>query len=357
MAHGITQEDKVLLRQDAWHKLGWVKGDYITRQDINERGLCFKLQKHQLDHPFIHGKKINSWGLFHEDGTFVANCGENYAIHTPEVIFDTMDELIGSQEGAKYETAGIIGDYHKVWGLVDIRASIRVGNDEIEQYLMGCTTFDSTGSTKFLQTNTRVVCQNTWNAALSGKINKMLSVRHTAKSHRRLNDARQAMAGIQAEFLTMSERLNFLASRYIKPIDIKNILDEIVSQPSDSSDTNTNRMQNCRRDNILNEIIAIYEYNDDNAFPEQRGTAYNMFNAITNYVDHNRSTRTKDGQSAEYNRALSSISGSGAKMKEKAFEVILEMANGMSSKPVRQIVTTGIDTPGDSLLDEIIAGV
>lgn len=356
MAHEITQEDKVLLREDAWHRLGWVKGDFVSRADINARGLCFKPQKHQLTHPLRPGEKIDSWGLFHEDGTFIANCGEGYAIHPPEVIFDTLDELIGAADGAKYETAGIIGDYKKVWGLVDIKSSIRVGDDETKQYLMGCTTFDSTGSTKFLQTNTRVVCKNTWDMALSGKLNKMLSVRHTSKSHRRLDDARQAMAGIQAEFLTMGERLNFLASRYLQPIDMKNILDEVIKQPTPRGDSNTTRMENCRRDNILNEIIGIYEYNDNNAFPEQRGTAYNMFNAITNYVDHSRGTRTSDGENPEYNRSLSATTGSGAKMKATALEIILEMANGMPSKPVRKIVTAVSDLPETPLLDQILSG-
>ena len=51
------------------------------------------------------------------------------------------------------------------------------------------------------------------------------------------------------------------------------------------------KVDTTRRTNILRDILTLYDDNDGNAFPEQRGTAYNLLNSITNYVDHERSSK------------------------------------------------------------------
>ena len=77
-----------------------------------------------------------------------------------------------------------------------------------------------------------------------------------------------------------------------------------------------------RRDNILASILAQYEYNDGDVFPEQRGTAYNLFNAVTNWTDHERSTKA-DG------RAEAAVFGSGAALKSNALDLIIAEAENM----------------------------
>jgi len=84
-----------------------------------------------------------------------------------------------------------------------------------------------------------------------------------------------------------------------------------------------------RRDNILAEILAIYDSNDGDQFPEQRGTAYNLLNAVTNYTDHVRSSKGDM-------RSESALFGSGDKMKTTALGLILEEAEEMP--PIRQAV-------------------
>ena len=335
-------------RESAWHRVGTVKGDYINRQEIDEHGLTFKPEKRQLE---LNGEKVPAWAVYNADiNQFVAPCSEDYAIHPASVIFDTMDEILGAAgDGCKYEVAGALGDFKVVWGLADIKATARIGDDEIKQFLFGITSFDGSMSTQFGQTNVRMVCENTIKQALSAKAASALKIRHTSKSHRRLNDAREALTMIKSDFMKTGERLQFLANRYVNPVDMNNLLEAVIAAPVGKPDA---ERENKRHQNILNTIIELYEGNDRDAFPEQRGTVYNMLNAFTNYVDHERSTRTREGENEFLQRAKSSIFGNGNQIKEKALNVLTQYADKATYKPVR---TFGVSVPEiPSILDDII---
>ena len=337
-------------RQSAWHNLGTVKGDYITRQEINDHGLTFKAEKRQLEYD---GEPVPAWAVYNADlNQFVAPCSEDYAIHPASVIFDTMDDILGAAgDECKYEVAGALGDFKVVWGLADIKATIRIGDDEVKQFLFGITSFDGSMSSQFGQTNVRMVCENTIKQALSAKAASALKIRHTSKSHRRLNDAREALTMIKSDFMKTGERLNFLANRYVHPVDMNNLLEAVIAAPVGKPDA---ERENKRHQNILNTIIELYESNDRDAFPEQRGTVYNLLNAFTNYVDHERSTRTREGENEFLQRAKSSVFGNGNQIKEKALAVLTQYADKATYKPVRTFGVAVPDMP--SLLDTIVDG-
>ena len=84
-----------------------------------------------------------------------------------------------------------------------------------------------------------------------------------------------------------------------------------------------------RRENTLASILNLFEYNDGNAFPEQQGTAYALFNSVTNHVDHDR-TGTSE-------RAKSAMFGSGDRLKVSAFNTILEIAKDMPQVDFSQL--------------------
>ena len=54
------------------------------------------------------------------------------------------------------------------------------------------------------------------------------------------------------------------------------------------------------------------------------GTAWALFNGITEWVDHERGTR--GGESADAQRFASSVWGSGAALKQRAWETMLDLA-------------------------------
>ena len=123
--------------------------------------------------------------------------------------------------------------------------------------------------------------------------------------------------------MTVEEKLTFLATRRVTRESMEGILGQLFPKPK--NEEGAEKESSTRRKNVLAEVLALYEHNDGNAFPEQRGTAYALLNAVINYSDHLRSSRGGNGTG----RAESAIFGSGERLKAQALEVITQSPNGM----------------------------
>lgn len=105
------------------------------------------------------------------------------------------------------------------------------------------------------------------------------------------------------------------------------------------------------------EVANLYESNDNNAFPEIRGTAYNLLNAVTEYTDHHsgvRQTERRSGMTQDQIRAENAMFGTGAALKEDALEIILETTAGDKRKVEKVYVDQSSPSSTGGLLDSII---
>lgn len=334
MAHNINT---YIGRQAAWHNLGTVTGQYESWASIMlAGGFDFDVFKSQL-HDGL-GRLVPAWGTFRWDkadkakgdssaATFLGAVGEDYKVIHHSQGFEMVDALVASQNGAHYETAGVLGNGEVVWGLADLNQSVRVGaDDKHEAYLLFSTSHDGSMSYNFRMVLTRVVCQNTLRAAMSEKTKASFTVRHTKNAQSRIDDAHAVLVNIGADITKVEDKLNFLAGRKMTRESMSTIFDRLFPKTA-KEDT---LVSSSRRDNILGDILKLYEINDGNAFPEQRGTSYNLLNAITEYTDHERSAKAGG-------RAESAIFGSGEVLKTKAFEVILETSKGLPEVARQQV--------------------
>ena len=346
MAHNINT---YIGRQAAWHTLGTVTGQFMTWEQIQAHGgLNYLPVKQQLYS--ATGQLVEAWGVFRPDnGAFLGAVGDQYTVIDHAEGFRMIDALIQSKDGAHYETAGCLGKGEVVWGLADLSLSVNVGTsgDKSNVYLLFATAHNGTFSHLYRTTLTRVVCQNTLNAAMSSKATALFRVRHTKNAQNKLDLAHDALATIGAEVQGIEAKLNMLATRRMTREAMGSILDRLFPQ---SKDANGKPQDSTRRNNILGDVLRCYESNDRNAFPEQRGTAYNLLNAVTEYTDHMRSARNGE-------RAESAMFGSGDRLKTQAMEVILETADGLQtvvSRPIYSDVRPAVHS-GTSLLDQIVS--
>lgn len=344
-------------RQAAWHTLGTVTGKYQTSDDLlADPGFQFDVFKSQLRDGL--NRPIDAWGTFRwdwkdkvagnkEGAIFLATVGKDYHVIPYSAGLKNADMLINSVDGAHYETAGVLGKGERMWALADVNLSVKIGDDVQKGYLLFSTSHDGSIAHRYGTCFTRVVCQNTLYVALSEKARAALTIRHTKNAAARIENAREALAAIGNDVVRLEDRLNFLAARKMNREALDSIMDRLFPK----------RVKNdgqpvaaARRENIIADILKIYELNDGNAFPEQRGTAYNLLNAITNFTDHERSTKT-DG------RAESAMFGSGNDLKVKALEVILQTADGLEVAAPRKIYAAPSvpETTGSALLDSVLA--
>lgn len=316
-------------RESAWHGLGTVVGVFSTwAQILAHGGLDFHVFKSQLRDGL--GRPVNAWGTFRWDlkdkaredkaaARFLGAVGEDYQVIQHARGFEIVDALVQSADGAHYETAGVLGTGEVVWGLADLGLTTRVGDDEHKHYLLFHTGHTGNYATEWRDADTRVVCQNTLNAALSEKTRNKFRIRHTKSAPERIANAQEALQSYGQDVQTLAGKMNLLAGRRVVRESLDKIFDRLF--PKRLKEDGETPVSSTRRDNVLAEILGLYESNDNNQFPEQRGSAYNLLNAITNYTDHSRAGTT--------NRQQSAMFGSGDKLKTSALSVILAESENM----------------------------
>jgi phage/plasmid-like protein (TIGR03299 family) len=343
-------------RQDAWHGAGEVTGTWQTWREMQAAAKAnFLVEKLQLE---FRGVKIDAWGTFRLDDnvpkglerqvqpitladgkviyvTFLAQVSKDYQVIQHTDGFELLDHLVGSIDGAHYETMGTLDFGRAVWGQLNPKLSIRVGDDISDVYVSFLTSHDRSRSFDIYETLKRQVCRNTVRAGSLSRLGDSLKVQHRKGAEKRISELKAEMDEIKNVALSMQDRLTYLAHRKVTKDNLSTIMNRLF--PPTKNDDGVEESSS-RRDNILAKVLAEYESNDHNAFPEQRGTAYNLFNAVTNYVDHSRG-------SAE-GRAKSALFGSGDALKTSALEVILAEAEGMPAMMVRP--STG-STEGDEM--------
>lgn len=372
-------QDSYAGRLDAWHLLGNVSGEFQRFRDmLAPGGADFEVFKDQLEYA---GKMVQAFATFRvnradliERGLRMSDIdlpgvraeikkiarmlgfvGKDYQVIPHEAGMETMDALVGSIDGAHYETMGTLDYGATVWAQVDPNVSIHVGDDVSKVFLTFHTSHDGSRAFEIFENMVREVCKNTVRIGYLNRLAAMFRLKHTRGAVARLEGIQNEVAEIRKLAETMQDRLNLLACKNVTQESMTAILDRLF--PKAIKADGVLGEDSTRRTNILADVLRLYESNDGDAFPEQRGTAYNLLNAITNYTDHERSTRgngaTGDASilaaAVARNRAESASFGSGAKLKSDAFNAIWELAPGMPDK-LRGMRGIGQDVVQDMLL-------
>src|SRR5262249_35482925 len=142
----------------------------------------------------------------------------------------------------------VLGNGEKVWALADLGLAAKVGNDVQKGYLLFSTGHDGSMSHSYRICMTRVVCENTLNAALSEKSRASLTIRHTKNAMNKLIDARTALDSLGTDVRKVEDKLNFLAGRKCTREAVTSIFDRLF--PKTKKDDST-EVSSSRRDNIL----------------------------------------------------------------------------------------------------------
>ncbi len=325
----------------AWHQLGQNVAEAQTWAEAQRLAhLDFELTDEPLRTDF---EILSSHKAIVRTDTLkaIGVVGSGFTTVQPAEAFKFVDTLIESG-AAHYVFAGVLGEGERMWVLARVPgADITVGDDKSETYLMFAQGFDGSMSLTSKVTSVRIVCQNTLMASLSDG-NFALKIKHTKSVNAKLESAKGLLSGVAQNAATLESKLRSLAARRLKRDTMTAILDRVFPKNADAEASQT------RRENVLADVLALYEKNDGDRFPEQRGTAYNLLNAITDYTDHQRASKA-NGHTAEWKRAESAMFGSGASLKATALQVIEQMTDG--TEVIR--MATSDATPG-GLLDAVL---
>jgi phage/plasmid-like protein (TIGR03299 family) len=321
MAHNLFYNEQTekhsffSVKEKAWHGLGQIVGDYPTSAEaISYAGLDYTVEKRPLftntlandlsdldtGIAFPKTEVPNFFATVRNDNNAVLGVvGKDYEVVQNADAFQFFDAIVGGGSGIKYETAGALGKGERIFITAKLPGYIKVGNqDLIEQYLFLTTSHDGFGSITAAFTPTRIVCNNTLNAALRNHSNG-IKIRHTASANDRLKQAHTLMGISHAMAEELEELFNHWTKVRITDNQVKKMI-QVAMAPNKEVISNLEL-------GLVDKLSTTYTNIVDNAYayamgnPTQQmettaGTLFGAYNAITGYYQNVRSFKDGDAK-------------------------------------------------------------
>lgn len=314
----------------AWHRLGQ---EVPEGADLNTWRIMAGLDFNVSKRPVVFAKSDGTMGetgrfaLVRDDSeSALGVASERYQPVQTQDVLEMFQRYIATDDRFRLETAGALKGGAVVWSLARFESDVTAGGDAHRAYLLLTTSFDGSLATTAKATVTRVVCNNTLSAAL-GDRDAQAKVSHatrwSADVVRRVHDQIEAQASAFDRFKGMADAMAQTRIAESVTRDIFKTL--IIGKPVTDAEL---KEESGRARNQVQALIDAC--NATLREGTQGNTAWAALNAVTRYVDHERSTRVTSaslGDSADQARLYSSLYGSGASMKAKAVEIIGAAAN------------------------------
>jgi len=333
MAHEINSNDGLVLAdKTAWHGLGTVvssapnpfaalriagmEWDVLESETITG---TFNVGAEQIKVGTDQSKML----VRSDDYTVLGTVGADYQ----PIQNSTLAELAyafrkaGEDTGVQVESAGSIRGGRKVWMLLRAPSIDMTGTgDEAVPYLMLGNSHDGTMALRILPTSIRVVCSNTFHAALRSSAG--WSLRHTLN----IADRVELLVGDLRRWQAKIEEGRELATRMATvQVNRKAVLDlwaDVLTKLDGKIPVNASNGWEARKVEHATQFLAHATQVFDQESQQHGANLWVAANAATNAIQHLRAgwaVRTKDAQQ----RAYAAWDGTTATATTKAFDAAL----------------------------------
>ncbi|USU16094.1 DUF932 domain-containing protein [Paraburkholderia fungorum] len=235
-----------------------------------------------------------------------------YQVVQPREILEFYRDLT-EVGGFELETAGVLKDGRKLWALARTGQSVSLkGHDEVNGYLLLATACDGTLATTAQFTSVRVVCNNTLQIAL-GDSAGAVKVPHRSQFDaqavkRQLGIAISSWDGFMV-------RMKALADRKVNDTAAEAFFRRVLTYPASSGVP-----MPATNDSAIRAVQALYAGRGKGAtLASASSTAWGLVNSITEYVDHQRRSRSDD------HRRDAAWFGAGAAIKQRAWDEAMKL--------------------------------
>lgn len=270
-----------------------------------------------------------------DTGKILGVVGSDYEPFQNAGMFQVFTDLarVGRDDGGlpfTIETAGAFQGGKVAWALAHLPdLGIRIGDDESRTYLLVSNGHTGNRTLIIAPTTIRVVCQNTLRMAeAQARSNRSkpglaggFTLRHTPGIHAAVNEAKAAFAATIASHAVTKAMWNRLADVPLNRELEQQFMAQVFGTPGPDE---TDRAKSLRKGR--EERIAAILAGPTSQVRGTKDTAFSLMQAVVEYADHDRTTRTSDGGDAEESRLFSSTFGSGAELKAKSWDAALALA-------------------------------
>jgi phage/plasmid-like protein (TIGR03299 family) len=312
--------------EPAWHKLGKVLPERLNAAEaIAAARLDFTVSKVPIYVQPVHGldlmKVKGHYATRRDDTGAVLGSGfsEQYTVLQNAEAFGFFDALVDQRE-AIYETAGVLGNGERIWIMAKLPDYVSVGKgDDVGKYVLLSNSHDGSGAVKAKFTAVRVVCANTLAMALRDHGTEV-SVKHTRNVKANIDEAHRVLQLANKAFMQVEEIWRRMS---LRTVSSKEVLDYCKALVPDNPELAENpKASNARAENARALLTEAVGSGMGQNLITARGTLWGLYNGAVEYADFERTSR--GGASA---RLESMWYGSGAKFKDKAWSMALDLMN------------------------------
>ena len=265
-------ETMAYVNEKPWHGKGKQVDEafaYDEEAFIKEAGLDWEAEKRQLSRKVddIY-TPANAWEVVRtSDGSVLADSvGARFTIVQNKAAFKWFKPWLEAKEAALH-TAGALFDGSRVWVLAKLNRDpmeIAAG-DIVEKYVLLSHSHDGSLALRVGFTPIRVVCWNTLSMAHSADASKLIRLKHTKNVHTNLENLRDTMNMMNAEFEATAEQYRLLAKKSINQADVKKYVKKVFGF-DEMEDVST------KSKNIFERVYELMETGKGNNLPSIRGT-------------------------------------------------------------------------------------
>jgi phage/plasmid-like protein (TIGR03299 family) len=164
-------------------------------------------------------------------------------------------------------------------------------------------------------TPVRVVCNNTYNIALSTKTADKISIRHTNNYTEKLEQARKLLDLTNYYYSQMSEKFNNLLNTNFSEENMLNLAKNLFPE----TETKYGLVATKQTKENRSKLLQLFYHGPGQK--EVQETKWAALNAVTDFVDHHSKIRCGD-KIVQEARIATSFLGSGQYLRQKAFNLL-----------------------------------
>lgn len=269
-----------------------------------------------------------------DNGHVIGVVGKDYQPYQNVDMFRVFDDLAHARGDQltpyKIETAGCFQKGKKVFALCKLpHLGIVLGEDYIDSYLLVSNAFDGRKPVTITPTTIRIVCQNSLRMAEAqarherkkGRLSGGFTIKHTQSMNSRIEEVKEIYNQAIRDRFATDDAFKHLARIPMTSKLEREFMASVFGKPGPDETDRSRTIHKTRQDRIA-AILA----GPTSQVKGTKDTAFSLLNAVTEYADHYRPTKTSDAdESADESRSMSALFGSGDALKEKAWDRMMEL--------------------------------
>ena len=331
MAHGITSTDTpIYARKPAWHGLGTVLEEAPSIDAaLQIAGLDWSVDQWPISATNGEVRRIVESHVLNvrsDNASSIGVVGSGYRPVQNRELVDFAKAIAAESDVLKVESAGSLWGGSRVWFLLRGESFTLRSSDEVRPYLLLANGHDGSLAFRAIPTSIRVECNNKLSQALRVGEKIGYTFRHTGSVSDKMEEARKALKSYTGQVERFTEACKTLAGKGTNTEEVKAFFTECYQDDFGAIPAEVKNDADRRKRDTAKDAFHAYVRRFDREITVAGATRWNMANAYTGFLQHDRKVRAANESDRRQYRVDYALFGADAERSTSAFSRALTMA-------------------------------